>query len=341
VKTNKNRFTLVAAILLGLTLNQSVQAYSLHVTDDAYINKKNPSEKTGSKKSLPIGNVDGDRESYVRFDLSALPKDAEITLAMLRLYVNDVDVAGTLTVQEITGSWNESALTAANVPFSTPALTSVPITKATENHYVLVDVTQVVKGWQSGVSNNGLVLRTDVASQLKLEIDSKENERTSHPMEIEVAFEGPPGPKGDKGDKGDNGEQGAKGDNGDPGVQGGKGEAGATGPQGAPGPQGLRGFQGPSGSPGSPGVSGYEILGQQVTVGVNLVGNQFFTLSCPAGKVALNGTANRIAGNPISGEEVNANPGNLRSTTKWNFAIFNRDLFPKTYQLTVVCINAS
>jgi hypothetical protein len=238
VKSNKIIFTLMAAIMLGLTLNQPVQAYSLHVTDDADINKKNPSENTGNKKVLHIGNVNGDRESYVRFDLSALPKDAEINFAMLRLYVNEVDAAGAVTVHEVTGNWNERALTSANVPFTSTAFTNIPITKSSENKYVLVDVTTLVKGWQSGAPNNGLALRADTASQTKLEIDSKENEHTSHPMEIEVAFEGSPSLKGDKGDKGDPGIQGAKGDTGDTGSQGPTGLQGSPGPQGAPGQSG-------------------------------------------------------------------------------------------------------
>jgi hypothetical protein len=249
----------LTALLVGAAIANPAHALSLHLSDDADINQAIPTENSGTKKSLNIRNVGSSREGYARFDLTALPKDAEITLAMLRIYVSDVDVPGTMNLHEVSGDWNERGLTAATAPTVNAAFASAPIAKTAKNNYVLVDVTALVKAWQSGLPNFGLALRPDAAGPLKLQIDSKENDDTSHPMEIEIAFEGPPGPKGDKGDAG---AQGGKGDKGEPGIQGPKGDTGSQGPAGEPGAPGAQGLagpvgpQGPAGPAGAPGPQG-------------------------------------------------------------------------------------
>lgn len=356
MKTN-NLLTTVAALALSAAFIQPAAALTLNVSHDADSNAKAPSENTGGKGNLNVRNVGASRTSYVRFDLGALPKDAEITLATLRLYANEVSVPGNLAIQEITGDWDERTLTANNAPLTnTAAAITVPIAKGNQNKYILVDVTDLVKGWQSGLPNFGIALRPDATGQLKAEFDSKENDDTSHSMEIEVAFEGPPGPKGDKGDTGAQGERGEKGDTGEPGAIGPQGSAGVAGLQGLPGPvgpqgpqgergvagpqgpQGVKGDKGDRGAPGPAGLSGYEIVRQSVVVGVNPFSAQTFRVACPAGKVALSGAASRLT-TSVSGDEVVNQPDSLAGNV-WRFAIHNRDLFNKNYDLFVTCIRA-
>jgi Collagen triple helix repeat (20 copies) len=241
MKTNHNRFMQLAALLLGATLVQPIHALTLNVSQDGDTNSKHPTQNYGDKKNLNIRNVENNRESYVRFDLTPLPKDAEITLATLRIYANDISVPGILAIHEITGDWDEHTLTTTNVPLTNGVFTSVTVPKTAENNYILADVTDLVKGWQSGLPNFGIALRPNPTGQLKLGLDSKENDDTSHPMEIEVAFEGPKGVKGDKGE---------------PGVQGGKGDAGSAGPQG---PKGDKGDPGPVGPQGPAGNSNFDL----------------------------------------------------------------------------------
>lgn len=253
MKANHKRFMQFAALLLGATLIQPIHALTLNVSQDGDTNSKQPTQNYGDKKNLNIRNIESNRESYVRFDLTPLPKDAEITLATLRIYANDISVPGILAIHEITGDWDEHTLTATNVPLTNGVFTSVTVPKTAENNYILVDVTDLVKGWQSGLPNFGIALRPNPTGQLKLELDSKENDDTSHPMEIEVAFEGP---KGVKGDKGEPGVQGPKGDVGPAGPQGPAGIVGTPGTQGLPGPIGPQGFQGERGLPGVQGAKG-------------------------------------------------------------------------------------
>jgi Collagen triple helix repeat (20 copies) len=229
------------AFVLSLLITTPAQALTLHVQDDADTHQQFPTGNSGGKKDLHVQNVVAIRESYARFDLSALPKDAQINLAMLRVWVNEVEIPGNLLVHEVTGDWNERSLTANSAPaINNTTLTSMAVAKTNKNSYMMVDVTKLVRDWQSGLPNNGLAFKPDPAAKLKLEFDSKENDDTSHPMEIEVAFEGPLGPKGDKGDKGDTG---AKGSAGLQGIQGPKGDKGDTGPQGLPGTLQLAGQQ--------------------------------------------------------------------------------------------------
>ena len=238
MQTMNKRFIQIAALLLSTSLIQPVHALTLNVSQDADTNSKQPNQNYGYSKNLNLRNLEGNRESYVRFDLTPLPKDAEITSAVLRIYANDISVPGSLSIHEITGDWDERTLTSSRIPLTNGVFANVTVPKSAENNYILADITDLVKGWQSGFPNFGIALRPSPASHLKVALDSKENEDTSHPMEIEVAFEG------------------VKGDKGDPGVQGPQGNSGPIGPQGLQGTQGPAGIQGPKGDIGEPGPAG-------------------------------------------------------------------------------------
>ena len=186
----------LCALLAGFSVLQTAQALTLHVKDDADTHQLNSTLNSGGSGKLNIRNIAKLQESYVRFDLTPLPKDAQINLAMLRVYVNETEAPGTVQLHEVTGDWNERSLTAATAPaLNQTAFASLPVARVHKNSYLLVDVTQLVKDWQSGAPNHGIALRPDPAGQIKLALDSKENSVTSHPLEIEVAFEGPPDQK--------------------------------------------------------------------------------------------------------------------------------------------------
>jgi hypothetical protein len=351
----------LGAFVLSLSMVSTTQALTLHVKDDADTHQQYPTGNSGGKKDLHVQNVEAIRDSYARFDLSALPKDAQINLAMLRIWVNEVEAPGNLTVHEVTGDWNERSLTAATVPaIDNTALTRLAVSKANKNNYVLVDVTQLVKDWQSGLPNNGLAFKPDPASKLKLEIDSKENDDTSHPMEIEVAFEGPPGSKGDQGVAGDKGEKGDKGDKGDPGAPGAKGDTGATGPQGPAGEQGIpgingapgvagpvgpqgpvgaTGIQGPkgdkgdTGAKGSSGISGYQVVQVDGIIGSAFENGKSLQANCPNGKRPIGGAcrADDVGTQVISNEVL----------TSAYFCSFSTGLINSGIHAQAICANVN
>ena len=102
--------------------------------------------------------------------------------------------------------------------------------------------------------------------------------------------QGPVGPQGLAGSQGPQGQPGATGPQGSKGDPGPEGPRGATGPQGIPGPQGIQGVpgtRGETGLRGPAGFTGYEIVGNEMTLGQNVGGTA--TVTCPAGKVVLSG----------------------------------------------------
>lgn len=190
------------------------QALTLHTTDDTYINLNKPNQKNGTDKGIEIRNTGGgERQGFVRFDLGALPPDAQVSKANLRIWVDKLQTPGSLTVHEVLADWQEATLTAGTVPPLTSAFAtvSIPDDKAS---FVLIDVTAVVQGWLENPSTNlGLGLVGDNANPLRVELNSKEDTATSHAMELEVGLvhTGPEGPRGIQGETGAQGIQGPQG----------------------------------------------------------------------------------------------------------------------------------
>src|SRR5580704_5675352 len=164
---------------------------------------------------------------FVRFDLSPLPAGATVTQAFLRIFVNQVvnlsGPSGTINIFELNGAWTEGTLTTTNTPPKFPApMFTFSVAPSNAKTFMLIDVTQAVKDWQSGARTNyGLTLVPSNTSTLTLKLNSKRNIETSHPMELLVTLAGTPGPTGPQGPQG------------------------MTGPQGPTGPQGLTGPTGP------------------------------------------------------------------------------------------------
>jgi hypothetical protein len=169
--------------------------------------------------------------------------------------VNLSGPSGTINIFELNGAWTEGALTTANTPpkFPTPMFT-FSVAPSNAMGFMLIDVTQAVKDWQSGArTNNGLTLVPSNTSVITIGLNSKENKETSHPMELLVTLAGPPGPTEPQGPTGPQGPQGMTGPQGPTGPQGLTGPAGPTGPMG---PIGLTGPQGPQGVTGATGATG-------------------------------------------------------------------------------------
>jgi hypothetical protein len=165
----------------------------------------------------------------IQFDLSSLPTGttaSQIGSATLKLYVNRVNTSGVVSVQPVTGSWNESTLTYASYSSSLTLGTAVAsFTPATAQQFIVVDVTSLVQGWLNRAPNNGIALTTSLGDVV---FDSKENDETGHAAHLDITvvsqgLQGPAGPQGSTGAAGAAGVAGADG---------------VTGPQGPTGPAG-------------------------------------------------------------------------------------------------------
>jgi hypothetical protein len=68
-------------------------------------------------------------------------------------------------------------------------VSSVPVTTAEKNQYILINVTSAVQAWLSGSeTNNGIALVAN--GTFEASFDSKENTTTSHAPELDIAYAG-------------------------------------------------------------------------------------------------------------------------------------------------------
>lgn len=255
-------------------LNSSLYALELPVSSDVSMSAngvRNNSKGLNSK--LKLGGQQ-QYAVYLKFDQSTLPSGLtadNISKATLQVYVSKVKQSGLISVMPITRSWSELDIAVPSV--SETMTVSSQITG--RKQYVLIDVTEIVKGWFSGaIANEGLAIK---GTGVFANFDSKENRATGHPAKLEVALVDS-GPQGLQGSQGAQGIVGAQGPMGVQGLAGDNPTVGAvTTTTGLPGssasvsivdqgsavfdfiftiPQGEQGIQGVAGTQGLPGPTG-------------------------------------------------------------------------------------
>ena len=147
------------ASLLTLILLGATAAYSqITPLGDTYTNSADTTTNYGAQKTL---NVDAEKEiTYIQFNLASVPTGASISQATLKLYVNTVTTAGAFELYAVNGTWTESGLTYSLAPALGSVIdSSVPITTADKNQYILIPMTSTVQGWiNTPSSNNGVAL---------------------------------------------------------------------------------------------------------------------------------------------------------------------------------------
>jgi hypothetical protein len=210
----------------------AIPAQTATLTADAAVTSARPTANYGTLSNL---YVSGSSTALLRFDLGILPAEitaSQISRATLRLFVNRVNTPGVLTVSALNAAWAEATVTARTLPATGNAVEVFAVTE--EGQYLTVDVTALVRGWITTPAQNfGLTLTTSAADVV---LDSKENDTTAHPAQLEIAL--------------------ASGATGPVGAQGLRGDAGLQGPTGIPGTVGATGLQGPKGDRGDPGPAG-------------------------------------------------------------------------------------
>jgi len=180
---------LLPALVLLLCLFSWVGAYGqITPSQDAFTNTAAASTNYGANVLL---NVSAAKETaYIQFNLASIPTSATVSKATLKLYVNAVTTAGSFNVDYVNGTWAESTITSSLSPaLGTTIEASVPLTTASKNQYILVDLTSAVQAWLNGSqANDGIALVAD--GTFSASFDSKENTTTSHPAELDVVFAG-------------------------------------------------------------------------------------------------------------------------------------------------------
>ena len=308
MKFSSRQWTAMAAhlLLFAAVISLPAMAQEAPPSADSFVLSTSPKANFGGWPQLAVtpGST-----TFIQFNLSSLPANANVSKATLRLYVDAITSAGTVDVYEVNTPWTEGALNFTNAP--TPGISATgskptAISSANVSQFVLIDITTLVQDWLNGtVANNGIALKL-TSSAGGISFDSKESPLTSHEPELEVTLA-------------------------DPGPQGPQGQQGPAGPQGAQGPQGPAGPQGVSGNlvPGSPlyiqngsatqagasfnvdgsGTVGGTLTGQTVnsTNGYQIGGVTQFNynpnlgnlLVGPAGNAAITGGSNQLIGNNV------------------------------------------
>lgn len=226
---------------------------------DAYTNAGASTTNYGANALLDV--VGGSQITYIQFNLSSIPSaytSINVEKATLKLYVNAVTTAGNFNVDYVTSAWSEGTITAKSSPTTGSTIASaVPLTTASTNDYILVDITAALQAWLNGTqTNDGIALVGN--GSLNASFDSKENTNMSHSAELDIVFVngGPQGPAGPQGATGAQGPQGLTGATGAQGPSGPQGATGAQGPQGVAGSQGPQGVAGATGPQGPVGTTG-------------------------------------------------------------------------------------
>jgi len=153
---------------------------------DAYVTSLQPGVNFGSSPLLP---VQAGTTSYVKLNLGAIPSNATITKATLRLYVNAVAAPGSFDVYQVEDTWTENTVnfyTAPRLGGSATGGHPIQVTADSQNQYLLIDITALAQTWLSGsVPNNGVALAL-IGGTGSFSFDSKES--GGRQPELEIAF---------------------------------------------------------------------------------------------------------------------------------------------------------
>jgi len=194
MKADMNSFRWLAALfapiaLFVLPIHASAQAV---VTDDAYV------MTTGSANfgKHPDLRVSRGRTTYVKFQLPTLPPGANastIQRATLQLFLGTVTAPGRLDVFAVQDAWDESTLTPGTAPPPAELITTTDVIPVdAQSHFLMIDVTSLVRQWigdgsgRNAFPNQGVAIsaRLDGVDAADLAFDSKENSQTSHEPQL-------------------------------------------------------------------------------------------------------------------------------------------------------------
>jgi len=181
------------------------EAISLSLIDDAYVSSLYPLVNRGSDSKLVLAwyqdfsggyALDVKIPAYIKFDLSNIPSDAEITSAKLELYAISVTIPSDIVVIYCPdNSWNEDGITYSKAPTydwrSPPISTRVSIANA----WYSWDLTSDVKNARGGQLTEVLQINTFIVGQKPNHISfySKEASDSSYRPRLTINYSKPIG----------------------------------------------------------------------------------------------------------------------------------------------------
>ena len=187
---------IISAIFVTVFSVLDVFSVSIPPSDDGFVDIVQGERMRGFDEKLAVRNVlhsdgQGDRYSYVRFDLSFIPADALILNATMLLFVERVLNPGLVNLHLVLEPWDEINLHAKSTPeILTKPISDFSIFRESQKKFISIDITGLFELWNNGSTPNyGVALLPDEFADVGVVFNSKENTETSHSPTIEVIIE--------------------------------------------------------------------------------------------------------------------------------------------------------
>src|SRR5438132_8658943 len=190
-KTFRLQWLIIVSLAPVVLAPQTSLAQQGTLTDDATVMiKKNDNHGTDATLRIEAGAGDASNV-FVKFKLtSSLPAGttaADISKATLKLFVGKLHTAGSFDVFRVLSPWSEQDKAVNPSINGSPDVIGISV--GSENSFVVIDITQLVKDWLNGVlPNNGIALVPSAGSSVDSEFDSKEDKDTSHEPRLEMVM---------------------------------------------------------------------------------------------------------------------------------------------------------
>src|SRR5215470_11675547 len=143
------------ALFFLLALYPSILFAQEPVSDDTF-SSADRKANYGDKDYLAVQGPSS--TAYIRFDLSRLAQGItgdQINKATVRLWVGAVTHPGSFDVVRVASSWNEDSLQGDNLPLlGITDVRNVEVSRQSKNHYLIIDVTDLVRDWVNNVQMN-------------------------------------------------------------------------------------------------------------------------------------------------------------------------------------------
>jgi hypothetical protein len=165
-------------------------------TDDTYIDAGLPLGNYGNDNVLQVRpDNNADRRGLVKFDLSSIPANANITSATLYLYSQDNKTGQLTSVYRVTSNWNENTVTwltwtllGGDFDSSTSYFTFIP---DQNNCMLTMDLASLVRAWVNGTyPNYGLMLYSTGPNHI-IKYSSKEDTTASRQPKLDIVYSAP------------------------------------------------------------------------------------------------------------------------------------------------------
>lgn len=170
---------------------------SLPAVQDTWLDEENPAANHGTEIILSAGRTDSrtpvDHLALLQFDLAALPAQAEVTGAELRVQQSAADGASSIALRPevILEAWDEAVITWENPVASEPRGDAATLLDANSGLKSL-DVTQIVQAWAAGdFANNGLLLRLEGSALGTRTLASREQSGAAPQLVVTYTLSGP------------------------------------------------------------------------------------------------------------------------------------------------------